>query len=93
MRALFAAVKLGVAFGANAGKFNIRWKSGGAIEAARRRHVLYQARQAGAGNVDGEAGTLRLRAVVAEALALAIRVHVPVLPVLAVIVHGESAPC
>ena len=52
--------------------------------------MLDQAGQAGAGHVDRRAGALRLGTVIAEGSAIAIRIHVPVLPVLAIVVHGEG---
>src|SRR3954463_15630679 len=51
--------------------------------------MLNRARQAGAGDIDGRAGTLQFGTVVAKTF-VAIRIHVPVLPVLAIVVHGEE---
>src|SRR5690348_5706819 len=52
--------------------------------------MLDQTRQAGAGDVNGRTGTLWLGTVFAKTFAVAIRIHVPVLPVLAIVVHGEE---
>ena len=51
--------------------------------------MLNQTRQAGAGDIDGGSGTLKFGTVIAETF-VAIRIHVPVLPVLAIVVHGEE---
>ena len=91
MRALFAAVQFSIAFWAGAGEFNSRRQRGGAIEAPRGGDVLDEARQAGAGDIDGRTGALWLRTVIAERLGIAVRIHVPVLTVLAVVVHGEES--
>lgn len=52
--------------------------------------MLDKTRQAGAGHVDGRPRTLRFGAVFAIAFGIAVRVHVPVLSVFAIAVHGES---
>src|SRR5690349_6225305 len=52
--------------------------------------MLDQAGEAGAGHVDRRARALWLRTVFAKRSRIALRVHVPVLPVLAIIVHGEG---
>ena len=89
MRALFAAVKLGVALWAVAGEVGFGGQGSGAVVAARRGDVLHQPGKTGAGHVQGRTRALRFGPVFAKAFALA-RVHVPVLSVLAIAVHGES---
>jgi len=50
--------------------------------------MLHQTRQAGAGHIDGRTRTLRLGTAVPGSPAIAVRVHVPVLSVFAIAVHG-----
>jgi hypothetical protein len=55
--------------------------------------MLHETRQAGAGHIDGGAGALGFGTIIAAiAFRIAIRVHVPVLSILAITVHGEVAP-
>src|ERR1035437_1272657 len=51
--------------------------------------MLHQPGETGAGHVQGRTRALRSGPVVAKALAVA-RVHVPILSVLAIAIHGES---
>ena len=51
--------------------------------------MLYETRQAGAGHIQGGPWSLGSGAIAARATGLAVRVHVPVLSILAVAVHGE----
>ena len=89
MRALFTTVELGVALRAVAGQIGFRGQGGGAVETPRSGDMLHQPGETGAGHVQGRTRALRFGPVVAKALALA-RVHVPVLSVFAIAIHGES---
>src|SRR5450759_1081243 len=89
MRALFTTVKLRVALRAVAGQIGFRGQGSGAVETPRRGDMLHQPGETGAGHVQGRTRALRFGPVVAKALALA-RVHVPVLSVFAIAIHGES---
>jgi hypothetical protein len=89
MRALLAAMQCGAAFGAGAVKVDIRRKCGGTVEAACGGYVLNETGQAGTGDVDGWTRALGLRAILAiAAFGITIRIHVPLLSVLAITVHG-----
>jgi hypothetical protein len=74
----------------NAVEIEARWKRGRAIEAARRCDMLNQTRQPGTGYIDRRARALGFRAIFAERSGVAIGIHVSVLSILAVAVHGES---
>src|SRR5258708_38659961 len=89
MRALFAAVELRVTLRAVARQVGFRGQGGGAVETARSGDRLHQSWETGAGHVQGRTRALRFGPVLAKALALA-RVHVPVLSVFAIAIHGES---
>ena len=52
--------------------------------------MLHQAGKSGTSDIERGAGPLRFWTVLAEGFALAVRIHVPVLPVLSVAVHGEE---
>jgi hypothetical protein len=82
-------MQLGVALGASPPKIDIGGQGGGTVEAAGGGDMLNQTRQAGAGDVDGWARTLKFGTVITKTF-IAIRIHVPVLPVLAIVVHGEG---
>jgi hypothetical protein len=88
MRALLAAVKLRVAFRAVAAEIR-PWRDGRrTVVTPGCGYMLYKAGKPGAGDVYGRAGTLGFRTF-AKGFAVAVRVHVPVLSVLAIAVHGE----
>ena len=76
-------------FGQVPRKIDVGGQGGGAVEAAGSGDMLNQTRQAGAGDINGGPGTLQFGTVIAETF-VAIRIHVPVLPVLAIVVHGEE---
>src|SRR5947207_3561289 len=90
MGALLAAVELGIAFGAISAEINIRGQRRRAIETPRCRDVLHESRKPGTGDVQGRPRPLGPGTVFAEAFALPVRVHIPVLSVLAIAVHGEG---
>jgi len=52
--------------------------------------VLHEAGKPGAGDIERRPGTLRFGTIFAEGLAVAVRVHVPVLSILAIAVHWEK---
>ena len=89
--ALFAAVQLGIALGASPAEIEIRGKRRRAIETPRCRDVLHQSRKPGAGDVQGRTRPLGPGTVLAEAFALAVRVHIPVLSVFTIAIHGEGS--
>jgi hypothetical protein len=90
--ALLAAMQRRIAFRTEATEIGPRRQGGGTTETPRRRNVLNQTRQAGAGHIQRRARSLGLGAVFAAArpVGIAVRIHVPVLSVLAVAVHGEG---
>src|SRR5271157_2615852 len=87
---LLATVQLGVAFGAVASEVDVWRKGCRAIETSGGGDMLDQARQAGAGDVDGRTRPERFGPVGTEASGIAVRIHVPWLSVLAIAVHGEG---
>ena len=89
MRALFAAMQLGVALRAGTSEFGSGREGCCAVETTGRSYVLHQTGQPGTGHVDRRAGALRLGTLVARAFGVAVGIHVPVLSVLAIAVHGE----
>src|SRR5690242_19744835 len=92
MRTLFAAVQLGVAFRTVAVEIGSGRQGGGTVETTRRRHVLYQPRQARSSDVNGRSRPLWFRTILARASRVAVRVHVPGRSVLAIAVHGKNTP-
>jgi hypothetical protein len=90
VRALFAAVQFRVALGTGSLKVDVGGQGGGTVEAAGGGDMLNQARQARACDINGRAGALLFGTVIAERTFVAIQIHVPVLPVLAIVVHGEE---
>jgi hypothetical protein len=91
--ALLATVQRYIAFRAVAREIDSFGQGRGAVVTARRSHVLDEARQPGAGHVNGGARPLRLGTVIAaKAFGIAVCIHVTVLSVLAIAVHGEIAP-
>jgi hypothetical protein len=92
VRALLAAVQRHVAFRARTRKVSSRGKRRRAIKTAGGGDVLHQAREAGAGYVDGRAGALGFRTVRPRTSGLAVVIHVSVLSILAITVHGKVAP-
>jgi hypothetical protein len=90
VRTLFAAVQLGVALGTSASEVGPRRERGGAVVTTGCGHVLDQTRQPGAGYIEGRPRPLGLGPVSAWAPTVAVRVHVPVLSILAITVHGEG---
>src|SRR5208283_1745950 len=87
MRTLLAAVQLGIALRTIPREGNPLRQGRAAIETTRRRHVLHQPRQPRAGDVDGRPGAWRLRPVLAKGIGIALRIHVPMLSVLAIAIH------
>jgi hypothetical protein len=93
VRALLATVQRYVALRAVAREIDPFGEGRGAVITAGRSYVLDQTRQTGAGNVQGRAWPLGLGAVIAaKAFGILICIHVTVLSVLAIAVHGEVAP-
>src|SRR5438876_3527744 len=90
MGALLTAVQVGVALGTRSCEFDIRRQRCRAIEAARSRYVLHQARQSRASHVNGGTRAIRFWPVLAWSSAIAVRIHVTGLSVLAITVHGEK---
>jgi hypothetical protein len=90
MRALFAAVELRVTLWAIARQVGFRGQGGGAVEAPRSGDMLHQSWKTGTGHVQGRTRALRFGPVFAKAVFALARVHVPVLSVFTIAVHGES---
>jgi hypothetical protein len=92
MRALLAAMQGRIAFGADTVEIGSRRERGGTVEAPRCRDMLNEARKAGSGYIERGARTLRLGPFLAatRCVGVAVRVHVPVLSILAVAIHGEG---
>jgi hypothetical protein len=94
VRALFAAVQFRIALWTVLCKICAGRQGSRAIETARRRNMLHQSRETRSGHVQGRTRTLGFWTVFAIRLVIAIRVHVPVLPVFAVAIHmGMVTPC
>lgn len=90
MRALLAAMQLGIALRTIAIKVDPLRKGSGTVKAPGRRDMLHQAGQARTSHVQRRTRSVWLRAVFTVWTGIAVRVHVPVLSVLAVAVHWES---
>jgi hypothetical protein len=88
VRTLFAAVQIRVAFRASASQIGTRRQRGRAVEAARSRNMLHEAGEPGAGHVQGRTRALGFGAF-AKTFVLT-RVHVPVLSVFTIAVHGDG---
>src|ERR1039458_1953023 len=90
--ALLTAVQRGVAFRTIAGEIDIRGQRGRATITARGRHVVDQPGQPRPGDVERRFRPLRGRLPVARGLSVlrASGIHVAVLPVLAVAIHGDK---
>src|SRR5215467_8952468 len=83
-------MQLRIALGAVTCEIDIRRKGRRAVKAASRRNMLHQPRKPRAGYVDRRTGTVRLRAVLSGTAAIAVGIHVALLSVLAIAVHGEK---
>jgi len=87
VRALFAAVKLGIALGTVPAEVDAIRQRRRATVASRRRYRLHQARQARASDVDGWAWPGLLRPVVTARFRVPVGIHVARLSVLSVAIH------
>ena len=88
VRALLATVERGVALRTSAGEIKIGRQGSRAVVTSGRGDMLDEARQPGAGYIEGRTGALRFRSIIAaEALAIPVGIHITVLSVLAIAFH------
>jgi hypothetical protein len=90
MRALLAAVQIGIALRAGTTEIDAPRQSGGTVEAAGGGDMLDQAGKTRTCNIDWGAWTLRFQPVITVSAGVVVRVLVPVLSILAIAIHGET---
>lgn len=90
VRALFTAVQIRIAFWAGAAEVRPGGNGRGAVITTGRRHVLHEAGKPRAGDIERRARARRFGPIFAKGLSLTVRVHVPVLSILAFAVHREE---